>query len=101
MAATFTVAANTGLRGYPISLVTMVCDASYPTGGYAATSRKCGLFNLASVVPLTAIMGGYAIESHGLNVLVKQVSGNGVLTEVPAGTNLSNISIALIAFETP
>jgi hypothetical protein len=46
-------------------------------------------------------MGGYAIESHGLNVLVKQVSGNGVLTEVPAGTNLSNISIALIAFETP
>jgi len=101
MAATFTVAANTGLRGYPISLVTMVCDASYPTGGYAATSRECGLFNLASVVPLTAIMGGYAIESHGLNVLVKQVSGNGVLTEVPAGTNLSNISIALIAFETP
>ena len=88
------------MRGRPINMVKVDLDSSYATNGYAVTSHDCGLAGLTHAVIMSACKQGYIIEWEGLtkSIRVFRVSGtSSPLAEVPAGTDLSGISVDIMA----
>jgi len=72
-------------------------DNSYPTGGYQITPEQLGLREILHVE--AGMAGGYAFEWDYANSKLKvmrfdyDASGDGPAIEVPAGTNLSGVTV--------
>ena len=100
MAATISIMGETGMRGRPIHMVKVDLDNSYPTGGYAITAHDVGFGHLDHMVVQSACKQGYIIEWDGLTACIKVRrvgSINSIMAEVPAGTDLSGISVDVMA----
>jgi hypothetical protein len=79
-------------NGYCV-IADVTLDNSYPTGGEAVTPGQLGLTVLSAVLP--APSGGNTYEFDHANSKLKAYTASD--TEVSSGTNLSDLTVRVIA----
>lgn len=91
-----------GLGDFRVTVTTVVGDSSYPTGGTALSAQQLGLLNTVSFA-LCFVTGSAAnnaaiAASYNTSTGKLQMWSGTTLAETAAATNLSGLTITIVAF---
>jgi hypothetical protein len=103
MAATVSVIKHDKTYAGFLTIADITFDTSYPTGGEAITANQLKFDNTIHFV-LPSPASGYVFEFDHANKKLKayqtdyDLTANGALVEVTAETNLSAVTVRVVAF---